>query len=236
MFILTFHFHHPLPDASCEMLLTPTLALLSIIFNFCALLQVTSNWNGLSSRRWHTLDHAIYALEEVTATVYENCLDIVAPPPLVSSPVYLSPIRRAEWVYRSSAVRILDLVDGFNGVKTVSNVGLPPMLPPSSPEPMDPVMSASIPPPTPIPQIHLATLEEVLTYNHSTPSVAISSATRFLRLTGLSCLVYTLLFVWLKVSSASFIEIESLIERKVEPPPPPPDTRVEACFDLRCKL
>jgi hypothetical protein len=220
------------------MLLTPTLALLSIIFNFCALLHVTNNRDDLSNRRWHALDRAIYALEGATVTVYENCLDIIAPPPLTSSPVYFSPLRRAEWIYRSSAVRIVDLVDGLNGVKTVSKVNPPPLLPPPPPKPMDPVAPASIPPssPTLISPPRPATLEELLTYKPSTPLAAISSATRFLGLTGLSCLAYALVFAWLKVNNAKLITAAPLAEPAIESPPTASDTRVEALFNLQCTL
>lgn len=183
------------------MLLTPTLALLSIIFNFCALLHVSSNWNGLPNRRWHTLDRAIYALEEATTTVYENCLDMITLPSLTSSPIHFSPLRRAEWVYRSSAVRILDLVDGSSRKKTVQYVASLPLLPPSPLKPTDPITSTRILPPTSAPTIYPATFEQFPTYIPSTPSVATSTATRFLGLTGLLCLSCTLVITWLKVIS-----------------------------------
>lgn len=200
--VLIFHFHRLPSDAWCEMLLTPTLALLSIIFNFCALLHLTSDGNGLSRRRWHALDRAIYALEEATVTAYENYLDILAPPPLTSSPAYFSPLRHAEWVYRSSAVRILDLVDGSSRVKLVSDVASPSLLLPSPPIPTNPVASVDIIPPTLtlVPLSYPATLEQFPTYNASTPLVAISSVTRFLEFAGLSCLGYLLVFAWMKVN------------------------------------
>ena len=200
---LILHFHHRLTDASCEMLLTPALVLLSIILNFCALLHVTSNWNGLSDKRWSTLDRAVYALEEAAVTAYGNYLDIVAPPPLTTSPVSFPPLHHAEWVYRSSVVRILDLVDGHSRNKSVSDVASRASVSPSPPKPKDPVAPARIPPPGLAPLVHPATFEKIPAYDPSTASMAASSAIRFLGLTGLAFLGYTLIFAWLKVSSAT---------------------------------
>lgn len=185
------------------MLLTPTLALLTIVFNFCALLHVTNSRNGLSTR-WNALDHVIYALEETTVTAYENYLDIVAPPPSTSSPVYSPALHRAEWVYRSSAVRILDLVDGSSKVQTVSSVDSPSLLPPS---PLSPTKTADagVPAghllPTLTSPIHPATFEQFPTYDPSVPSAITLSVAQSLGLIGsASLLVYTLIFAWLRVS------------------------------------
>lgn len=186
-------------DASCGMLLTPTLALLSIIFNFCALSHVTSNWNSFSNRRWQTLDHVIYAIEEATTTVYESYLDIVTPPPLVSPPVYFSPLRHAEWVYRSSAVRILDLVDGSSRMKIVSDVDSPLLLSSSPPKSAGPIASAGILPPTLTASIYPATFEQFPTYKPSTQLLATCSAIQFLGLIWPSLLGYIFVFALLKV-------------------------------------
>ena len=189
------------------MLVTPALALLTLVLNFYALLHVTNNRKGLSTKagsRWQVLDHAFYALEKTTVTAHENYLDIVAPPPPTSSPVYSTALRRAEWVYRSSAVRIINLVDGSSKVQTVSDANSPPLLPPSHPsptKPTDPVAPPGHLPPTLTAPIYPATFEAFPIYEPSTPSVLTSSVAQFLGLTGfISCLVYTLVFTWMKVS------------------------------------
>jgi len=194
--------HPPSPsDASCEMLFPPALALLAVVFNFCALLHLTNNRNGLSTSRWYTL----HALEESTATAYANHLDIVSPPPPTPSPIYSPALRHAEWVYRSSAVRILDFVDGSGKVRTVSDVGSPPLLPQSPPSPTkstDPVASAGLLPPTLTSPSYPATLEPFPTRVPSTASGIASPVARFLGLMGFfSCFVYAAIFAWLKVRS-----------------------------------
>ena len=176
------------------MLLTPTLALLTIVFNFCALLHLTSDRDGLATRRWHALGRAIHSLEETTVAVYENCLDIVAPPPLTTSPVYFSPIHRAEWVYRSSAVRVLDLIDSSSKVQTALDVASSPLLSLPSTDP------AGIIPPTLTSPVHPATFESFPTYNPSLVSTT-SSGAQFWGFTGLAfCAFHTLIFAWFKVS------------------------------------
>jgi len=183
------------------MLLSPTLTLLSIVFNFCALLHVTNSRNGISPR-WPALDRAIYALEETTVTAYSNYLDIVAPLPLTSSPVYSPTLRRAEWVYRSSAVRLLDLVDGSGKIQTAPDVASPPSSPlplPSPIKPTDPITSTSLPTLTSL--TYPATFEPFPTYDPSTPSVATSPVAQSSGLTWVAfCLVFASMFTWLKVS------------------------------------
>jgi len=206
-FVLHLPPHPPSPsDASREMLVTPALALLTLVLNFYALLHVTNNRKGLSTKgsRWQVLDHTFYGLEETTVTTHENYLDIVLPPPPSSSPLYSTALHRAEWVYRSSAVRILNLVDGSSKVQTASGADSPPFFSPSRPsptKPADPVAPAGHLPPTLTSPIYPATFEPFPTYDPSTPSVLTFSVAQSLGLTGLiSCLVYTLVFAWMKVS------------------------------------
>jgi len=188
------------------MLVTPALALLTLVLNFYALLHVTNNRKGLSTKagsRWQVLDDTFYGLEETIVTAHEHYLDIVAPPPPISPP-HSTALHHAEWVYRSSAVRILNLVDGSSKVQTASGAGSPPFLSPSHPsptKPTDPVAPAGHLPPTLASPIYPATFEPFPTYDPSTPSVLTFSVARSLGLTGLiSCLVYTLVFTWMKVS------------------------------------
>jgi len=178
------------------MLLTPTLALIAIVFNFCALLHVSNNRNSPSTSRWHTLDRAIYALEETTTAAYESYLDIIAPPPRTSSPVYSPTLHHAEWVYRSSAVRILDLVDGSGKAQTVSDFAFPPTGLPSSPSsPTKP--TNNLVPTAPLPNL----TSSIYPATRSTLSVITSPVAWFLGLTGfISCLVYMSKLTWLKVS------------------------------------
>ena len=186
------------------MLVAPALALLTLVLNFCALLHVTNNRKDLSTKagsRWQVLDHAFYALEELTVTAHENYLDIIAPPPPASSPVYSTALHRAEWIYRSSAVRILSLVDGSGKVQTVSDASLLSSSHPSPTKPTDPVALAGHLPPTIASPIYPATFEPFPTCEPSTPPELISLAARFLGPTGfISCLVYMLVFAWMKVS------------------------------------
>ena len=197
------YFPHPLSlsDASDDMLFTPTLALLALAFNFCTLFHVTSNWSDLGVRRWDTLDHAIYALEEKTVAAYENYLDIIAPPPLTSPPAYFPALRHAEWVYRSSAVRVLDLVDGSSDVRTLSDVASLPLPPTSPTKPTGPVASAGALPPTLTSLVDPATFISFLTRDLSTQPVATLSALLLSCLKCfISCLTCTSAFAWLKVS------------------------------------
>lgn len=185
------------------MLVTPALALLTLVLNFYALLHVTNNRKGLSTKagsRWQVLDHAFYALEETIVTAHENYLDITAPPPPTSSPVYSTALRRAEWIYRSSAIRILDLVDGSDKVQSVSDIDSRSSHP-SPTKPTVPVAPAGHLPPTLTSPIHPATFEPFPTHEPSTPPVLTSSVARSLGLTGfISCLVYAFVFTWMKVS------------------------------------
>ena len=188
-----------LPDALCEMLFTPTLALFAIVFNFCAVFHIANNRNGHSPTRWFTIDYATYAFED--ASVHTTRLGVVAPPPPASSPIYTSALHRAEWAYRSSTVRIIDFVEGSSKARTVPAVASPPSLPPSPTKPTDPITSADCLPPTLTSLIHPATFESFPTYNPSTPPVIASPVAWSLGLTGLfSCLVCTLIFTLLKVS------------------------------------
>jgi hypothetical protein len=186
------------------MLVTPALALLTLVLNFYALSHVTNNRKGLSTKagsRWQVLDHAFYGLEETTVTAHDNYLDIVTYPPPASSPVYSIALHRAEWVYRSYAVRILNLVDGSGKVQTVPDADSLPLLPPSPTKPTHPVASASHRPPTLTSPVHPATFESFPTYEPPTPSVLTPSVAQTLGLTGfIFCLVYTLVFTWVKVS------------------------------------
>ena len=190
------------------MLVTPALALLTLVLNFYALLHVTNNRKGLSTKaqgsRWQVLDHTFYGIEETTVTTPENYLDIVAPSPPSSSPLYSTALHRAEWVYRSSAVRILNLVDGSSKVQTASGADYPPFFSPSHPsptKPTDPVAPAGHLPPTLTSPIYPATFESFPTYDHPTPSVLTFSVAQSLGLAGLiACLIYTSVFTWMKVS------------------------------------
>lgn len=189
------------------MLVTPALALLTLVFNFCALLHIANHRNGLSTKtgsRWQVLDYGIYPLQETTDTVYKNSLDIVAPLPPTSSSVYSSTLRSAEWVYRSSAVRILDLVDGSSKVQTISGIDSPPSLSqplPSPTRPTDFIVPVVHLPPTLTSSTDPATFEPFPIYDPSIQTVTTSSVAQTLGLTGfISCLVYTLVFIWMKVS------------------------------------
>ena len=178
------------------MLLAPTLALLTIVFNFCALLHVT-NQNGLSTSRWPTFDRVFYALEETTVAAYTNYLGIVAPPPPASSSVYFPALRRAEWVYRSSVVRMLDLVDGPGKAQAASGVAFPPPLT----EQTDHKASTGPLPPTLTSPIHPATFESSPEYELSILRMIASPVAQLLILAGFFfCLAFALGFAWLKVS------------------------------------
>lgn len=185
------------------MLLTPTLALLAIAFNFCALLHVANNRNGQSASRWHFLDRDIYALDETTAMAYASYLDTSVSPPSIPSPAYSPALRRAEWAYRSSAVRIVDLVDGSSRVRTASDCSLPPLPLQSSPsttEPTDPVASVGPLPPTLTSPSYPATVEPFPTHDASVSSMITSPVAQSMGLAGFFCFIYTGIFVWLKVS------------------------------------
>jgi len=190
------------------MLLTPTLALLAIVFNFYALLQVTNNRNGHSTSRWHFLDRDIYALDEATATAYANYLDASVSPPSAPSPVYSPALRRAEWAYRSSAVRIVDLVDGSSKVRTASDRSFPALPPQSSPSPTEPtVASAGLLPPTLTSPSHPATVEPFPTQDSSILPAITSPVAQFMGLAGFFCFVYIGVFAWLKVSRQHFLQL-----------------------------
>ena len=184
------------------MLFAPTLALLAIVFNFCAVIHVANRRNNRTTSRWFTIEDII---DGTTVKASKNYLDIVTPPPPTSPPVYSSVLRRAEWAYRSSAVRILDLVDGHGPrVRTVSDIAPPPLFSSSSPsptKPTDPIASVGSFPPTLTSPIHPATFEQFPTYDPSTPPVIASPVAQSLGLAGwLSCLVYALISIVLKVS------------------------------------
>lgn len=192
------------PDASCDMLFAPALALLAVVFNFCAILHITNKRNAHSTSRWQLLDDAMYGLGETTVVANANHLDIVAPPPPTPSPIYSPALRRAEWVYRSSAVRILDLVEGSSKVQASPSGVSPPPLPRSSPsptKPTDPVASTDHLPPTLTTPSHPATFEPFPTYDPSTESAIVPPVARSWGLmVFFSCFVYAAIFTWLKVS------------------------------------
>ena len=185
------------------MLFTPTLALLAIVFNFCALFHVANNRNGHSTSRWHFLDRDIYALDEITATAYANYLEASTPPPSAPSSVYPPALRSAEWAYRSSAVRIVDLVDGSSKVRTASDRSLLPLLPRSPPSPTKPtksLASTGILPPTLTSPSHPATVEPLPAQLSSASPAVASPVAQSMGLAGLFCFVCTGILVWLKVS------------------------------------
>jgi hypothetical protein len=185
------------------MLLTPTLALLTIVFNFCALLHVTDP-NGLSTSGWSAFNRAIHALGETTVTADSSYLGVVAHPPPTSSPVYPPTLRRAEWAYRSSAVRILDLVDGSSKAQVASVVASVPLLPPSLPsptKPTNPIASASTLPPTLTSPVYPATFKQFPKSDASTLSAITSPVAQSLGVTVcFFCLACALVCAWLKVS------------------------------------
>ena len=194
-----FRFHRRLQTRLLEMLLPPTLALLAIVLNFCALLRVTTNRNGLSTSGWYTIEER----EGATARVYANYKDLFAPLPATFSPVYTPALRRAEWAYRSSAVRILELVDGSNKVQTVSNFAPPrshSRFPPSPTKPTKPVVFNNLLSPSLTSRADPATFESFPTRDPSTLSMATSPVARSLGLMALfSSLVCAGIFAWLKV-------------------------------------
>jgi hypothetical protein len=201
-----------LSGASGDMLLAPTLALLALAFNFCALFHVTSNWSGPRVRRWYTLDRAIYALEEKTAAAYDNYLDIIAPPPLTSPPAYFPALHHAEWVYRSSAVRVLDLVDGSGDARTLSDIASFPLPPPSSTTPTGLIAFAGALPPTLPSLVDPATFVSFLTRDRATQLVATFSALPLLCLKFfIPYLTCTLAFAWLKVSRPHWQQLHPLL-------------------------
>ena len=198
---LVFLFRHSVSDASYEMLLAPMLALFTVTLNFYALFHIVSEWNGLSTGGWRALDRAIHALEETTVVAYENYRGMAVPPTSVPSPIYFSPIRRAEWVYRSSAIRVLDLVDGSSKVQKAQSAASSPLLPPSPTRPMYPVIPANILPPSLTSPAHPATFGSFPTLDHPTPlaptfSVALSLG----RAWFISCSISMLILICLKVS------------------------------------
>lgn len=195
----------------CEMLVPPAFAFLTLVINFYAIIHAISNRSGLTVRsktgsKWLVLYEDIFPLEEAIATAYEVDLGATASPPPTSPPIYSTALHHAEWAYRSSAVRILDLVDGASKAKTTPNV-VPPTLHQSSPSPTkqtDPIVSTGHLPPTLTSPIYPATFEPFPAYNRSIPSVATSSVAQSLGFTGfISCLVYALVFAWMKVSGPS---------------------------------
>lgn len=198
------------------MLATPALALLGIVLNFCVLVRV-ANRNVPSTKggsKWQVLDEDILTLEERTFTTYGNHLDIVVPPPPISSPIYSKTLRRAEWAYRGYVVKILDLVDGSSNVRTASDITSPLPLPqsPSPTKPKEPVIPASHLPPTLTSPIHPATFEPFPAYDPCTPSVITLLMAQSLGLTWfISCLVYTLVFTWMKVSSPQLSQLSTLL-------------------------
>jgi len=198
---LIFRVHHlSLSDALGEMLVAPALALLAIVFNFCALLHVTSNRNGHSTSRWHFLDRDIYGLDETTAAAYANYLSTPVPPPSAPSPVYSPALRRAEWAYRSSAVRIVDLVDGSSKVRTASDrspLPSPPQPPPSPTKPIYPVAPVGLLPPTLTSPSYPATVEPFPARDSPAFAPPVAQSVGF---AGFLCFVYTAIFGWLKVS------------------------------------
>lgn len=191
-----------------EMLVSPALAFLTLVINFYAIIHIVSNRSGLTARtktgsKWQVLYVDIFPLEEATTATYETDLDTTALPPLASPPIYSTTLHQAEWAYRSSAVRILDLVDGTQKVRTAPGVITPPSRYQSSPSPTkqtDPIVSTGHLPPTLTSPIYPATFKPFPTYNPSIPSVATSSVAQSLGFTGfVSCLAYALVFVWMKV-------------------------------------
>ena len=190
------------------MLVPPALAFLTLVINFYAIIHVVSNRSGLTARtktgsKWQVLYVDIFPLEEATPATYETDLNTSAPPPPASPPAYSTTLHRAEWAYRSSAVRILDLVDGTHKVRTAPAVVTPQSHYQSSPSPTkqtDPIVSTGRLPPTLTSPIYPATFERFPTHYPSIPSVIASSVAQSLGFTGLiSCLVYALAFAWMKV-------------------------------------
>jgi len=94
------------------MLVTPTIAFLSLVFNFGTLLLLHgSDPNFVTTRR--NLQSSIQTIEfaatETWSAIAVHYNDILSPPPASSS---FPLVDRAEWIYRSCAVRILRSLDG----------------------------------------------------------------------------------------------------------------------------
>lgn len=189
----------PPSDALLEMLIAPTLALLTIVFNFCALLRVTDHQNGLSKSKWYTIEER----DGTTFKVYVDYSDDVASPPTTPSPAYPPALSRAERAYRSFVAKMLDLVVGSK-VQTASAVAPSSSLSQSDPsltKPTDPIASIGLLPPSLTSLADQATSGTFPTHDPSILSAATSPVARSPRLIGLfSCLVYTAIFTWLKVS------------------------------------
>lgn len=190
-----------------EMLVPPALAFLTLVINFYAIIHVVSDRSGLTVRsntgsKWFLYDDIVLQ-EKAIAAAYETDLDTTISPPPASPPIYSTALHHAEWAYRSSAVRILDLVDGAGKVMTTPDVVVPPNLHRSSPSPTkqtDPIVSTGHLPPTLTSPIYPATFESFPTHNPFIPSVTTSSIAKSLGFAGfISCLVYALVFAWMKV-------------------------------------
>ena len=97
------------------MLVTPAIAFLSLAFNFGTLLLLHGNDpNFVTTRR--NLQSSIQTIElaaaETWSAIAVHYNDILSPPPVSSSSPSFSLVDRAEWIYRSCAVRILRSLDG----------------------------------------------------------------------------------------------------------------------------
>jgi len=97
------------------MLVTPAIAFLSLAFNFGALLLLRgADPNFVTTRR--NLQSSIQTIElaatETWSAIAVHYNDILSPPPASPSSSPFTLVDRAEWIYRSCAVRILRSLDG----------------------------------------------------------------------------------------------------------------------------